>query len=434
MERSVRNQNDSYPRLPTVVLQNKWAIILIATLVIYGTLILLSPASLIYDEVYYISIAKEMSKLGLTPKFIAQMDAPTGILYAIVHGVASIFTNFQPPGIRYVNFALVCGSCYFLVEIFKRICDKSIDFLYRKAGLALAASWLATPITGVITCLALTEVSAIFFSLLGSLAIIDSVLKEENDRMPLGGLLLGGLAYGLSIWGRQNLVALPLLSLILFLPLTLNRFRSYLIVLFSSIPFFLAPVIIWGGLVPKAVDFVGKGILPSSFFVSLYYVSACLVLVCSNIYSKVSKMTIALSTAFSAFAIALFPSLLITPSQFFLRQTFGNLVAGIIGVAFSLVMLSFSLVTLSVLLNILLQNPRDKFTTFFMASSLMLLISNIKITHQFSSRYVTLALPYIFLAVFIRQPWLMRLNFAKIVALVISVLASSFFVLNYYRG
>jgi hypothetical protein len=148
----------------------------------------------------------------------------------------------------------------------------------------------------------------------------------------------------------------------------------------------------------------------------------------------VSKTTIALSTAFSAFAIALFPSLLITPSQFFLRQTFGNLVAGIIGVAFSLVMLTFSLVTLSLLLNILLQNPRDKFTTFFMASSLMLLISNIKITHQFSSRYVTLALPYILLAVFIRQPWLMRLNFAKIVALVISVLASSFFVLNYYRG
>lgn len=434
MERSIRNRKESDPRLLTVILSNKWAVVLVVTLAIYGILIILSPASLIYDEGYYISIAREMARLGLTPKFIAEMDAPTGILYAIVHGGASIMTNFQPTGIRYVNFALVCGSCYLLCNIFNKICNKSMGSLCNKAGLAIAGSWVATPFTGVITCLALTEVSSIFFSLLGSLAIIRSVLNEKNDRISIVGLLLGGFAYGLSIWGRQNFVVLPIFSLILFLPLTLNRLRSYLIVLASSIPFLLGPAFIWGGLVPKAVDFVGKGILPSSFFFSLYYVSACLVLVCPGIYSKVSKTIIVLSTAFSALTIALFPSLIKTPCQFFIMRTFGSFATGIISVTFSLVMLSISLATLGALLSILLEKPRDNYTTFFMASSLILLISNIKITHQFSSRYVTLALPYVLLAVFIREPRLARLTFAKIVMLGVSVLASSLFVLNYYRG
>jgi hypothetical protein len=433
MDRIIRDQKESNPRPITVDLSGKWAIALVVTLAIYGTLIILSPGSLLYDERFYIPIAQDLARLGLTPKFIAEMDAPTGILYAIVHGGASIMTKFQPPGIRYINFLLVCGSCYLLREIFKCICDKGNDSLHKAASFAVAGSWLAMPITGVITCLALTEVSSIFFSLLGSLAIIRSVLKEKNDRISTGGLLLGGFAYGLSIWGRQNLVALPLLSLILFLPLNLNRLRSYFIVLSSSVPFLLGPVLIWGGLVPKAVDFVGKGILPSSFFYSLYYVSACLILVCPGIYSKVSKTAIALSTAFSALAIALFPSLIWSPSQFFLRQTFVSLV-GIIAVTFSLVMLSFSLATLGALIIILLEKPRDRFSTFFMSSSFILLVSNIKITHQFSSRYVTLALPYILLAVLIREPRLARLNFARIVMLGVSVLASSLFVLIYYRG
>jgi len=265
-----------------------WTIVLVALLLIYGILIALSPHKLVYDEIYYIDIARDLSRLGLSLKFISEMDAPTGILYAIMHGSASAMTDFKPPWIRTINFILGFGTCYLLFKTYAvvRSAINTNIACVKSSGVALPAVWLAAPVTGVIMCMALTELSAIFFSLLGTCLLVIFSAKPSNRRFDFILPLLAGISYGLSIWGRQNFIIVSILSVILLLPLNPSKIRSYFIVLGISALFFFIPVMIWGGLVPPSVDFVGKGLKFSSLVFSLYYLVAVLFIATPSVLSQ----------------------------------------------------------------------------------------------------------------------------------------------------
>lgn len=272
-----------------------WTIVLVALLLIYGMLIALSPHKLVYDEIYYIDIARDLSRVGLSLKILSEMDAPTGILYAILyaflHGSASALTDFKPPWIRTINFILGLGTCYLLFKTYA-VVRSAINInieCAKSSGVALPAVWLAAPVTGVIMCMALTELSAIFFSLLGTCLLVIFSAKQSNRRFDSILPLLAGISYGLSIWGRQNFIIVSILSVILLLPLNRSKLRSYFIVIGISAIFFFIPVMTWGGLVPPSVDFVGKGFKFSSLVFSLYYLVAVLFIATPSIFQRLDS-------------------------------------------------------------------------------------------------------------------------------------------------
>lgn len=139
-----------------------------------------------------------------------------------------------------------------------------------------------------------------------------------------------------------------------------------------------------------------------------------------------------MSTSLASIIIILFPDLILVPGAFYITKVLGTLGASIVGMLFSLSLLSFSLITIQpVIKKVIIDNP-NRFSTFFFVLALALLISNIKITHQFSSIYITLVLPYILLALFISDSGLCKLGFGRLVLIAIGAVASSFIVLNYY--
>ncbi len=415
-------------------LRNLWATVIASLLLVYGLLIALSPHELVYDEIYYIDIAKNLAKLGLSAQFISGMDAPTGILYAILHDSVSALTNFRPPWIRFVNLILGCGTCYLLCKIYtvvRSAINKDIKN-DNSTGLAIPAVWLAAPVTGVILCMALTELSAIFFSLLGTCLLVIHSAKQSIRRFDFILPFLAGISYGLSIWGRQNFVILPVLSVILLFPLNSSKLRSYFIVFGISALFFFVPVMIWGGLVPPSVGFVGRGLKFSSLVFSFYYVVAALFLAAPSIFQRLDRRSVLVSGLIASLVIILFPDLIIVPGAFYITKVFGTLGAFIVGILFSFSLLSLSFITLQTIINKIFMDNPNRFTVFFLASALILLISNIKITHQFSSRYITLALPYILLSLFVSDTSLSKFGFGRLALLTIAGVVSSFIVVNYY--
>jgi hypothetical protein len=410
----------------------RWNLALWIPIVVYILLVAVSPKELIYDEVFYIDIAKQLAKSGLTSQFIENMTAPTGILYGIVHLIPSGLTGLQPPWIRWVNVIFAGGCCYFLYLISDKLRQ---TFQQRPANpsISIPAAWLCAPINAIILCLALTEMSGIFFSLAGTYFALDSSLEAEQRRIPVGKLILSGVLFGLSIWGRQNFIIVPVCTLFLFLPLTWKRVCSFLLLLGSSLPFFLGPIIIWKGLVPKTVGFVESGLALNSLFFSLYYLSAVLCIVSPNLYWPIKKSKLVICLALSAATLALMPSLIWSPSQYFIKNLFGATGLMVSGVLFSSIFLALSYFTIFSMIEIALKNPRDKIVHFLLSSSALLLISNVKITHQFSSRYITLALPFALILVYNYTSIPRRPGLGRLVLLLLGLAGGSLFVINQYR-
>jgi len=406
-------------------LSKKVLVFSLIAFLIYIILIANSPTKLIYDEVYYISIARDYIRDGFTNEFIKNISAPTGILYSLVHSFFLPITNFNAPNIRFISLGLILVS-YVLMFLWLQLANKNDT----EQSLVVSSLWLVAPTTGVIGCMALTEIPSICLCL-GSSFLLTFAYNAGKWRQSkvwtMFGLAVAGILLGLSTWGRQNFIVVLFAAIPIFLPL---KRKFILFAAAYSLPallIFAYPISIWNGLVPPTVSFVEKGYRVSNFILSCSYLGVIATIVYPNILLVGKKIALAI-VVLSVLLVGFYSDLRYVPSRMIVENLFGSIgvffLSYLIGVLFTSLALIFiySLIKECVL-------KRNNIILVYCAMSIILIaLSNIKITHQFSSRYITLAIPFLlyFLAY---QKKISKFFLAKFsISLCLSVL----FLYNYY--
>ena len=123
-------------------------------LLLLAVLIAVSPARLIYDEVYYMQAAHILATSGSFDVLMhTRSDIAAGPLYPYLHVLASPLTSFAAPAIRFVNFACLLITLAALAWTL-RLMRQSTPWLR-------AAMLLAVPMIWPTSGMALTELPAL---------------------------------------------------------------------------------------------------------------------------------------------------------------------------------------------------------------------------------------------------------------------------------
>jgi hypothetical protein len=211
--------------------------------IVLAAMIVKSPPRLLHDEGYQIGLARLVNKIGLLPALVSP-DNPSavGALYAIIHATLSPITHFDAPDIRWINF--------FLSALVLILVSSSIHQLQWEKILYVGFTMLSVPFLWPCIGLALTEVPALTAFAAGTFFFsrIDFANRSPRDSF---FALLGGIAWGIAIVGRQNyLVLIPCLVLwgLLFTNCRWFALFGVLGCVLSSFWMFA----IWKGLVPQS--------------------------------------------------------------------------------------------------------------------------------------------------------------------------------------
>lgn len=234
---------------------------------------------------------------------------------------------------------------------------------------------------------------------------------------------------------------------------------------FLSVALFL----VWGGLVPEAVRFVASpsdspvrggmiaGINLIHGFYGLGYAAVLFCVLSPGIFVLKARVVLLCGTI-SLLAIILSKNLCILPSRFLLERLLGNWITEVFGILFGL---GFSFLGLWLLASVMVrccqafacrtsdaqasptcvgsQGPsparrpnvlqlNDQIYIFASLAWLLILASNMKVLHQFSSRYVVVAVPFMLVTAARHfEP-----NLGAIIRLVCGFGISMLFLINYY--
>jgi len=341
-----------------------------------------------YDEPWYLGTVHLLHERGLSRQFLLDLPGPAGPLYTFVHALFEPATHLRVPLVRVVN-PLILLLIMLLGYAGLRL-RKSRD------PLTGALAVLGVPMTWVISGMALTELPAMLFV---AVAVLMLLLVEQPNRSTPQRLLfaaLGGLSLGIAVLGRQ-----PFLVVLGGLPFLLRDVRRDLppLVVFAGFTIAVtAPVFwVWRGLVPPNLAEVGRGIAWFHGMWSLCYGTVIVVLLApAFLRLRLVEWVIIITTSVAlSFALPTGHVPMQTVAMRFLPASLlplverGVIIAGV-GTAITFVVACVRRV---------LEHHQDRvFITLIIATGLLLL-TPMKITHVFSTRYVAMTLPLIVLAV-----------------------------------
>jgi hypothetical protein len=412
----------------------RWFAFFIAGVFFVATLamIVVSPDRYIYDEVYYHKYATELAEQGMGRAYIRGLIGPPGPLHGIAHYSFGWATGFMPIPMRVVTngMVLVAGLCASL--LFWRVGR-------REAWYAVAMIY-GIPFGGVVIGLSLTESSAILAATLATLLVMIGVQSLNcgvvltrggwrREWIGYGLVALAGISYAAAVWGRQNyLVVLPALPLLFFYPGGF-AWRPWLLVSLLAGSASTLLFVIWGGLMPERVMYISDGggavnaagVLAGLNIVfgirSLGYAALIFGILAPDVFRRNNRLVF-LSAVVALLGSTIFEPMRFLPSAQLVRKILGEsyVVPASIMAGAGFAFLGFWLLT-SVLLNcwnliscsdaairersVGLSTRlgsigwNEKLYLFGAAAWLLILASNMKILHQFSSRYVVVAAPFL---------------------------------------
>ncbi|PSP00259.1 MAG: hypothetical protein BRC47_13210 [Cyanobacteria bacterium QS_7_48_42] len=376
---------------------------------------------LLYDEPIYLNTVETLKQYGLSFYFLKNLEIATGPLYTILHNSLAPLTGLDAPGVRLVNITLL--GLTILTTI----------------GIALCM--ISIPMTWVLSGMALTEMPAIFLMTFGFLLLIWSTSphqtkdgKETHGKntnvvsaKQIIAAIIGGLAMGVAISGRQ-----PLLVTLAAVPILAIDSRSRIQVLCFLLSAAIIPIILfatWGGLVPPTHQFVGEGLSVPHLILAYCYAGAITLILSPRFFSYNFKITVIIAV-FSILINAIFSWIEFVPMRTLSNQLIPEAVFPIYieicsGLLFSLGVLYGA----SIIKNLI--NNRENFNYLFLGiATLFICFTALKVTHQFSSRYVAQAIP---LFALITEPY-SKANYFKATRVVIGSLLGLAILTSYYFG
>jgi hypothetical protein len=333
----------------------------------------------IYDEPYYLSNVDILKEHGIGDYFLLNLKGPAGPTYSVLHYILSPLTHLNIALVRAVNIVLFILSIIVLNSCFKQLKIK---------GSAIAG--VAIPMTAVCIGMALTEMPAIFFLCLS----IYFFSKSSGNQILFK--FLSGIFLSIAILGRQPL----LLTIPCFI--YLNGFSKKAIL--STIAFLIATAAlplycfyVWKDIIPAEGNYVEEGsLVVVHFLLALGYALICFLIISPEFIRlpfKIKPLIIVL-TFIASILISYFMDL-----KFPVLNT---LAAKVLPAAvlqyYPYLCFSFLMVAGIYLLVVFAYRGyefrHDKIILFSLFACFVILFSTLSIKHQFSSRYVFQAFPF----------------------------------------
>ena len=365
-------------------------------LLLLAGLIAVSPARLIYDEVYYMQAAHILAASGSFDVLMhTRSDIAAGPLYPYLHVLASPLTGFAAPVIRYVNFACLLITLAALAWTL-RLMGQSTPWLR-------AAMLLAVPMIWPTSGMALTELPALALVSL-AVALAGHGIVTRSGPVRLSVFALSGLLAGIAVTGRQTY--LPGLAGYALLALGERRLTVPALAALALAGTALAPMLIaWHGLTPPWQTQISQGLVPEHGVLAFVYLAAATALIAPGFFRSVYAqpnlrwvmlaavilaVLVCIGTGFriavAKQAVDMLPQLLQVPVQ----------------IGATVVMVALAVALLIAGLANLIEQRRDRIFVLLIVLALALDGTAIAVSHQFSSRYVLAAFPFVLLAL---QRW-----------------------------
>jgi hypothetical protein len=354
----------------------------IAALALLALLIGTSPSKLVYDEPYHLDLAKSVLATGWRAALTSpDNQSAAGPLYSAIHIAASSLTGFLAPAIRWINF--ICLA-FVVVMLAKTNQKESAD-----SNWIPAISILSVPYLWPTAGMALTELPALAAFTFFIFALL-KILCSPDDKASARSFCwagVAGLGVGLSILGRQTyLFALPAVAALFFV--APKKWMLWLVCLTVAVGSCGWLFIWWHGLVPPSQHHVDSGIRPDFGVLSVSYVAAATLflnpqwLKISNVKAVIGSVLLGIGLAFLTRDYAS------PPAKPLLLKIFGDQLGLAVGFCIGALLTSVAVVWIWNTLLIMWRERRDPVRVFLFLTLFAMMAAPMKVSHQFSSRYV----------------------------------------------
>lgn len=403
---------------------------------------------LLYDEFNFVPNIFLLDKVGLTKKFLLNIHGSPGPLYAVYQHLFYNAGAFNIMTIRLANYFLLIIS---LVFIFL-----TSGLLGYKDPLILSLNFIIIPFTWVFCGMGLTEMPAMTCTIIGFYLFVQGFITDIKYSHRLLFALAGGIFFSLAILGRSFYLMI-VISMFFWLAFYLFYDKTYaniqrkaawyfstkkqavILITVVCITALILPLLVfsvWGGLTPplgtEAVGannfqvvpwygilafaysgFIALILAPSWFIIKksilLYFLLATVLFIGGNVIFKIVEFA-PLRTGMSK----------ILPS--YLYSLYGYILPGILASISGYFILSTA---------VQLYNKRfDKIYMLTGVIATLIVFSTIKVTTQFSSRYVAQALPF-FIILFAPCE---KTNWNKIFRMLMALSIGFLSLYSYYSG
>jgi hypothetical protein len=352
----------------------------VAALALLALMIGTSPSKFVYDEPYHLGLAKSVLASGWRAALTSPHNqSAAGPLYPAIHIAASPLTGFQAPAIRWVNFICLALVIVTLAKTNQREPTR-LDWIPAVSILSVPFLW---PTAGM----ALTELPALVAFTFFVFALLQ-VLRMPDDKASIwsfGWAGVSGLAFGVSILGRQTyLVVLPaVVALFLLAP---RKWTLWLVCLAVAVGSCGWLFILWRGLVPSSYS--DSGIRLDYGVLSLSYVAAA-TLFLSPQWLKIRNVKVALISVLLGVGLALLTrDYASPPAKSLLLKIFGDRWGLLVGFSIGALLTAVAVVWVWNAFLIAWRERRDPVRAFLFLTLFALVAAPMKMSVQFSSRYV----------------------------------------------
>jgi hypothetical protein len=359
-----------------------------------AAMIAMSPSQLEYDEGSHIGLAQIVVKNGWRAALISpENSSAVGPLYPAIHLALSPLTHLRPPAIRWVNFCCFVGVVL-LLSNYKPVESLGTRILSSLTLLAVPFLW---PTVGM----ALTELPALFFFtcfVLLFLKMLDCDVARSRGilRFAFGA----GCCLGAAVLGRQTyLVILPVLVVMIFW--LRDRWAAVLICITTALAVCSWLFALWHGLVPPYHYYrlAHSSVSFTNLLLSLSY-AAVATLFLNPAWLWCRRATVWIICGLSGFALAYFArSYQDPPAKSLLVHTFGMQLGLWIGFFVGCALAAIGVVWAWTTFATFWRERRNAGHVFLLLSLGALILAPMKLTSQFSSRYVVGSLGVLLLIV-----------------------------------
>ena len=340
------------------------------------------PGGQVYDERWHLHNVELVHEVGWREALTHTLSA-AGPLYTGLHLVVEPITHLQGPPLRATNVVLLLAVVALTAAAAARL---------RLGEPWLAASmFLAVPFAWPVCGMALTEIPALPFFTAGMLFALRFWEKREAPLpVPLAWAVASGLAFGIACLGRQTYL-LALAGLAAFV--TWDR-RTWLLVAVTgatAVAVVLPLFIVWHGITPPSLPQLDTGLKPEHGVWSFAYAAMATLFVAPRwLWPRHRAPWVAAGIAFVA-ALA-FPVMSITPARSLVERFLGSASLPAVSRVSSALLVALAVLWFMQIATQMWARREERAQLFVCALLLLVAITPMKISVQFSSRYVATGL------------------------------------------
>lgn len=357
--------------------------VLVCAYVLFWLTLLVSPSRLLYDEPWYLGTVVQAKQLGpFSQDFITGLPGPAGPLYTWFHLFLSPVTELTPVSVR-IATALALALAVGIVARLS-IVPKEHRITVFLVGVTSQFAW-------ILGGMALTEAPAM---LCVAIAFYSWCSSSSAPRIgaQISYSIISGIALGLAVLGRQPYA---FVGLAIGLASLYNRHRLFNVVVVAVFTITtIAPVfVIWKSFLPPLTASVSNGFHVKSFVMACGYAGIFILLVSPRFL--VFHQRVLIVAAFVAMLNVAFGFVTYLPMVSVVKAVGGDSFVAVLRSVFGSVLVGTMVVVLTSCILRVWECRSHPVKSSAIMAVLFILICCGFIGHQFSSRYVGAALPFL---------------------------------------